>query len=194
MNPGPLPDYYERLHVSPRADGDTIERVFRHIAKRLHPDNPESGDADRFAALLEAFRVLSDPERRAQYDVQYEAASRERWRVYGPAVEGTSAAADRSFQFGLLSILYKARRNDAVRPGVGIVDMERLLDCPENHMTFHLWYLKERGLISRQDNGTYAITAAGVDRVLEREVATSGGLQLLKPSPEASDPSTTAAG
>ena len=43
-----LPDHYEALQVSPRADGDTIDRVFRHLAKRLHPDNQESGDAEIF--------------------------------------------------------------------------------------------------------------------------------------------------
>jgi curved DNA-binding protein CbpA len=41
----PLPDYYEILQVSPLADSETIERVFRHLAKRYHPDNQESGDA-----------------------------------------------------------------------------------------------------------------------------------------------------
>jgi curved DNA-binding protein CbpA len=42
----PLPDHYEALQLSPRADRDTIERVFRHLAKRLHPDNPQTGDAE----------------------------------------------------------------------------------------------------------------------------------------------------
>lgn len=35
-------DHYEVLQLSPRADQDTIQRVFRHLAKRLHPDNAES--------------------------------------------------------------------------------------------------------------------------------------------------------
>jgi hypothetical protein len=35
-------------------------------------------------------------------------------------------------------------------------------------MAFHVWYLREQGLIRRDEDGGFAITAAGVDRVLER--------------------------
>ena len=54
-------DHYEVLQVSPRADQDTIQRVFRHLAKRFHPDNAESGDATRFKLIVEAHQILSDP-------------------------------------------------------------------------------------------------------------------------------------
>jgi hypothetical protein len=49
---------------------------------------------------------------------------------------------------------------------VGIVTLERLLGCPEDHLKFHIWYLKENGLIQRMEDGTLAITAVGVDRVI----------------------------
>jgi DnaJ-class molecular chaperone len=55
-------DYYELLQLSSNADTDTIERVFRHLARKLHPDNKESGDTDRFLLIVEAHRILSDPE------------------------------------------------------------------------------------------------------------------------------------
>ena len=45
-------DHYEILQLSPRADQATIQRVFRLLAKRFHPDNHESGDADRFKQLM----------------------------------------------------------------------------------------------------------------------------------------------
>ena len=45
--------------------------------------------------------------------------------------------------------------------------MERTLGCPESLMAFHLWYMREQGLIKRDEDGGFAITAAGVDRVLE---------------------------
>jgi hypothetical protein len=54
-------DYYELLQLSSNADTDTIERVFRHLAKKLHPDNKESGDPDRFRLIVEAHRTLSNP-------------------------------------------------------------------------------------------------------------------------------------
>ena len=59
-------DLYEVLQVSPRADEETIQRVFRHLAKRFHPDNTESGNAERFSELMEAFQTLSDAEQRSR--------------------------------------------------------------------------------------------------------------------------------
>ena len=65
-------DYYEILQISPNADFDTIERVYRHLAKKLHPDNPVTGDTDNFHILLEAYEILISPEQRAAYDAGYE--------------------------------------------------------------------------------------------------------------------------
>jgi curved DNA-binding protein CbpA len=160
-------DHYEVLQLSPRADHDTIHRVFRHLAKRLHPDNTESGDSERFARVMQAFEVLSDPAARAQYDVRYEAQQQSRWRIFDQQTTEGDIAGDRRVRTAILSLLYTARRNDAERPGVGVLDLERVLGCPEQHMNFHIWYLKENGWLERQENGTLAITASGVDRILD---------------------------
>jgi len=54
-------DYYEVLQVSPNAQQETIQRVYRMLAQHYHPDNTETGDAETFNDVLEAYRVLSDP-------------------------------------------------------------------------------------------------------------------------------------
>ncbi len=61
-------DYYEFLQISPNADAETIHRVYRFLAARLHPDNPTTGDPEMFRLLKSAFDVLSDPARRSEYD------------------------------------------------------------------------------------------------------------------------------
>jgi curved DNA-binding protein CbpA len=160
-------DHYEALQLSPRADQETIQRVFRLLAKRLHPDNAESGDGARFTQVMQAFQVLSDPKARAKYDARYEAQREARWRIFDQQTTESDAAADRRVRTAMLSLLYTARRNDPDRAGLGVLDLERLLGCPEQHMKFHLWYLKENGWLERLDNGTIAITASGVDRVLD---------------------------
>lgn len=175
------PDHYEVLQLSPRADQTTIQRVFRHLAKRYHPDNQESGDAERFKQVMDAFEVLSDPARRAKYDARYQDLREAHWRIFDQESAGNDVVEDRRLRDALLSILYTARRNDAERPGLGVIELERLLGCPEQHMRFHLWYLKQNGWIERTESGTYAVTASGVDQVLDRGGPMQPGKLLLEP-------------
>ena len=72
--------------------------------------------------------------------------------------------ADRAIVKGLLSILYVKRRQNIRDPGIGDLELERLLGCPAEHLEFHLWYLKEKSWIGRTENGMFAITVEGVDR------------------------------
>jgi curved DNA-binding protein CbpA len=179
MHDAHVSDHYETLQISPNADQDTVERVYRHLAKRYHPDNRESGDVERFTAVAEAYRVLSNPEQRAGYDARHQQHARERWRVFDQDTSTDDIAADRRVREVILSVLYTARRNSADRPGMGSVELENLLGCPEEHMKFHLWYLKENGWIQRMENGMIAITAPGVDRVLDGGGPVREGLPRL---------------
>ena len=47
----PVQDYYEFLQISPNADAETIHRVYRFLAARLHPDNSETGHEENFRLL-----------------------------------------------------------------------------------------------------------------------------------------------
>src|SRR5262249_47642382 len=79
-------DYYEVLQVNPRAEISTINRVYRHLAKRFHPDNAETGDRKRFDELAEAHETLSNPEKRAAYDVLYADAVDDRLNLLDEAI------------------------------------------------------------------------------------------------------------
>ncbi len=62
-------DYYQILGVPYDADTATIERAYRALARRYHPDiNPAADAHQRMAAINEAYQVLRDPQRRARYD------------------------------------------------------------------------------------------------------------------------------
>lgn len=63
-------DYYEVLGVSRDADESTLKKAYRALAKKYHPDiNPGDKEAEaKFKEASEAYAVLSDPEKRRQYD------------------------------------------------------------------------------------------------------------------------------
>ncbi len=63
-------DYYKTLGVEKTANDKDVKKAFRKLAKQFHPDaNPDNPSAEaKFKELNEAYEVLSDPEKRAQYD------------------------------------------------------------------------------------------------------------------------------
>ncbi|MBI3286755.1 MAG: molecular chaperone DnaJ [Chloroflexi bacterium] len=61
--------YYEILGVDPSASEQEIKRAYRRLARQYHPDVNKGPDAsERFKEINEAYEVLSDPQKRAQYD------------------------------------------------------------------------------------------------------------------------------
>lgn len=164
-------DYYEILQLSPRASVETIERVYRLLVKRYHPDNQQTGDGSRFRLVCEAFDVLSDPVRRAAYDVTYDDARDDRWKVFDQQSAADSREEDRRILHEVLSLLYIERRRDPTRGGLGAIFLERALNVPEQHLVFPLWYMKQHGWIELLDTGQYAITIAGIDWLGDQDLA-----------------------
>ena len=165
-------DYYEILEISPNANSETIERIFRHLAQRYHPDNQDTGDLSRFSEIVEAHDALKDPVKRAQYDIQHRDHSGSRWKLADEAIKAKGIERDVVIQDRLLSILYVKRRRDINDPGIGDHELELLSGCPREHLEFHLWYLKAKGWIGRLENGMLAITVEGVDRANSEETTT----------------------
>jgi curved DNA-binding protein CbpA len=162
----PFVDYYEILQLSQNADAETVERVYRLLAKRYHPDNSDSGDEERFREVHEAYETLSDLERRASYDVRYDQHNSMQWKIFEQGAAMAGQEDDQRIFNGVLSLLYAARRKDPLEGGLGPVDLERLLGVPREHLEFPLWYLKKRQWIEVLQTGEVAITVDGIDKIV----------------------------
>lgn len=157
-------DYYEVLQVSPNAEPDTIQRVYRLLAQRYHPDNQETGNGDRFREIHEAYSVLSDPERRVQFDVAHQRQQHDRWRLVSVGAPSESdRGAEQAIRLTVLEVLCARRRMEPRQPGLYPADLERIVGTPQEHLEFSLWYLAQKKLVQRADNSSLMITVEGID-------------------------------
>lgn len=175
-------DHYEIMQLNPNADGETIDRVYRLMAQRYHPDNPRTGDSQMFIQLSEAYQVLSNPERRAQYDVRHQQTKQMRWQIFDQTHAPAGQEAEKRKRGGILDLLYAKTLQDPERGEMTIFELEDLLGCPREHLQSALWYLKGKGYIQRSDNNRYSITVEGFEEA-ERNPSSPvpASLQLSAP-------------
>jgi curved DNA-binding protein CbpA len=172
-------DYYEILQVSPNAEAETIQRLYRLLAHRFHPDNRESGSDERFRELSEAYAVLSDPQKRAQYDVAYHSERSERWRLVSSGSEiEDNFALEQMFRLALLEALYAKRKMAPEAPTLYTLDLVNMIGRPREHLEFTVWYLLQKRFISRDDQSRLTITAEGVDHLEQNYHARAQHRQL----------------
>ncbi len=182
----PIPgeaDHYETLQINCKADLQTIHRVFRIMAARFHPDNPETGNVEQFLRMKQAYAVLSDPERRREYDAILEANKGDGPRPIFELkdfVTGMEAEANR--RLGVLCLLYRQRQTNPDAPGVSLLDLEREMGFPREYLSFTTWYLRSKDYVTVADNSDYALTALGADYVEKKAVRHEIVGKLLNPS------------
>lgn len=158
-------DYYELMQISPNAEMETIQRVYRMLASRYHPDNPGSGDMERFLRMKQAYEVLSNTERRAEYDAGYHVRHFQPIDIFhlNDFAVGIDGEANR--RLGVLCLLYSRRRVNPDEPGLSLLELEQLMSSPREHLVFTIWYLKDKGHLRQTEDSSFAITSEGVDYV-----------------------------
>ncbi len=182
-------NYYEILELSTGANQDTIERMFRYLATKHHPD--AGGDKEKFSFLVKAFENLRDPVSRATYDAKLQQEQKDN---AGLAEHARQAGPDTADRHELLCLFYARRRQNENSPAIGTLTIEKMMKLPTEVLSFHLWYFREKGWIKREENGGFAITAEGVDRVEASEMAMNHHLRIescsAAPDPAAAIPMT----
>lgn len=160
-------DYYEVLQVSDSAEPETINRVYRIFAQRYHPDNRETGNEARFREITEAYQVLSNNEKRAQYDATHQRQKKDRWRLVsaGPESENNFEL-EQIVRLTVLEALYTKRRLEPQNPGIFLLELEKMIGRPREHLEFTIWFLAQKKLINTDDARMY-LTADGAEYLEE---------------------------
>jgi len=117
----PTTDYYEFLQISPHADADTIHRVYRFLAARLHPDNKETGHAENFQLLKKAYDVLSNPVTRSAYDASRGYETPPPFSATVDFMDQLDGEVNR--RLAVLAVLYFRRRTSPNFPEVSLAEI-----------------------------------------------------------------------
>ena len=180
-------DFYEVLQISPNAEPETIHRVYKLLAARLHPDNPETGDLDAFLGLNQAYEILSDTTLRTAYDEEYAGRKSQPLKEFDSRDFSIGVDGEANRRLGILFLLYRKRRSDPENAGMSLLDLEAIMSTPREHLVFTTWYLREKNLVRLDERSSLMISAEGVDFV-EQNLSSHGILcKLLK---KGKDPQT----
>lgn len=106
-------DYYAVLGIEPDADQETIKLQYRQLVREHHPDiAPDKAAANiRMAEILEAWRILSDPEKRSRYDAERRLAAQRTGEARAPEPTVTPAPRPSRPSTSSSTARYPARRS-----------------------------------------------------------------------------------
>jgi curved DNA-binding protein CbpA len=169
--PSPV-NYYDLLQINPKAEVETIERVYRILATRYHPDNQQSGDPARFRLLSEAYQILRDPVKRKEYDRQFEVNPAGPLPIFLGKEFTEGIDAESKIRVGVLCLLYSKRRANPDYAALSLLDMENIMSFPRERLLFALWYLRAKRYVLQDDRSSFIISAEGVD-FLEAQLPTN---------------------
>jgi curved DNA-binding protein len=163
----PFVDHYKILEVNPNCSPRVLESAYHRQAKRYHPDHADEADVAKLTEVIDAYRALKDPAKRAEYNAAY--SSHTGFIFTGEDFgleEDVTAVSDADDHAKILLALYKRRRDKAQDAGVAPYYLQELLNCSDDALDFHIWYLREKDLIAVTEQGTLAITVNGIDHVI----------------------------
>jgi curved DNA-binding protein CbpA len=153
-NPALEPDHHELLRAGMAGDTERMDRVYRTLAFRYHPDNGDSGDAEIFLRISETYRILSSSKPRPEREIAKQDGTD--WQAALSGLKGKRAA--------VLGLLCQRRIADYRNAFVSPSELETVTGIPPDELGFVLWYLREKGAVTGSDSSPdYSISARGVD-------------------------------
>jgi curved DNA-binding protein len=180
----PAINYYDLLQINPKAEIETIERVYRILAKRYNPENTQTADPERFRHITEAYQVLANTALRKEYDSKLESTQATALPIFlgREFTEGIDVEA--KIRIGVLCLLYSKRRANPDFAALSLLDMENLMAFPRERLLFAIWYLRAKRFVVQDDRSSFIISAEGVD-FLESQLPTNQILHKIFRASEA---------
>jgi hypothetical protein len=159
-----------------------MHRAYATLANQYHPKNTLTANAEMFAALNVAYEVLSDPVRRREFDELHGTGQ----EAGGPKFSGveffTALEREAALRSAILCLLYDRRRARPSAPGVSMRSLEVMVEATAVELTSALWYLKQRGLAASDDQSSLAITADGMDFLVNQKPLLEDVMAFIKPA------------
>src|ERR1700693_6485945 len=168
----PAVNCYDLLQINPHAEIETIERVYRILAGRYHPDNQATAGAEKFRVLNDAYQMLRDPAKRAEYAKEFQGAPAGPLAIFLGKEFADGIDSEAKIRIGVLCLLYSKRRANPDYAALSLLDMENIMAFPRERLLFALWYLRAKRFVVQDDRSSFIISAEGVD-YLESQLPTN---------------------
>jgi curved DNA-binding protein CbpA len=177
---GKFQDHYAILGIDPKASSDSLQNAYAKLAQKYHPDNPETGDFDKFESINLAYEVLSDPDLRREFNKLKGLDQQTAAKFSGlPFFDDLSRGID--LRVALLCLLCDRRRNRPFTPSLALRQLEMMLETTNEELSFALWYLKQRGYVISDDKSSLQITVEGLDLLESNRPTPERVMELIKP-------------
>jgi curved DNA-binding protein CbpA len=117
--------------------------------------------------MTEAYKILSNPESRARYDATHQQRQKERWRLVSAGAQSENDfEMEQVVRLTVLEALYTKRRLEPQNPGIYLLELEKMIGRPREHLEFTIWFLGQKKLINNDDSRMY-LTADGAEYLEE---------------------------
>ncbi len=179
---GKFQDHYEVLGIEVNASLEEIQRAHDELTQQYRPDNLSTGDPDKFEAVSLAYEVLSQPELRKGFDKLKGVGEDHSAPKFGGLEFFDFLGRGSGLRSALLCVLHDRRRSKPSTPGLSVRHVEGMLVTKLEDLTFVLWYLKQRNLISSDDKSNLQITVEGIDFLEKHPPLPEMVMPFLRPS------------
>jgi len=169
------------LGVDQQSVSETIQQAYAKLAQKYHSRNSATGDTEMFKAVNQAYEVLSNPERRREFD-----------KLHGITQEGASPkfsgfaffdalGQDAVQRAAILCLLYDRRRARPSAPGLAMRQVDVMVEATPVELSAAVWYLKQRGFVLSDDQSNLQITVDGMDFLVRNRPSPEEVMAFIKP-------------